>query len=85
MSGLLQALLEQTAELPQPDERKQTLSLVNMDAFLRCVCLFVYNRPAVKTHFSVGPASVSPDFSQWLSEVFKLLDYWFKKLRYNPR
>ena len=80
MSGLLQALLGQAVELPQPrlDERKQALSLVNMDAFWRYIPLFVYDRSVVTFHLTVRLESVGPDLSQRLGEVFSFLDYWFK-------
>jgi hypothetical protein len=80
VSGLFQALLGQAAKLPQPrlDERKQALSLVNMDAVGRNIPLFVHDRPVVKVHLSVGLESVGPDLSQRLGEVFSLLNNWFK-------
>ncbi len=80
MSGLFQALLGQAAELPQPwlDERKQTLSLVNVDAAGQNISLLVHDRSVVTLHLSVRLESVGPDLSQRLGEVFSLLDYWVK-------
>ena len=72
MSGLLQALLGQAAELPEPrlNERKQTLSLVNMDAVGRYIPLFVYDCSVVTLHLSVRLETVGPDLSQRLGEVW---------------
>jgi hypothetical protein len=80
VSGLLQALLGQAAELPQPrlDKRKEALSLVNMDALWRNVPLFVYDCSMVKIHPSVRLESVCPDLSQLLGEVFSLPNHWLK-------
>jgi len=77
MSGLFQALLGQAAKLPQPrlNERKQALSLVNVDAVRRYVSVFVYDCSVVKIHLSVGLESVGPDLSQRLGEVFSLLNH----------
>jgi hypothetical protein len=73
-------LLGQAAELPQPRlyERKQALSLVNMDSLWRYVRLFVHDRSVVTLHFSVSLESVGPELSQRLGKVFSLLNYWFK-------
>jgi len=80
VSGLLQALFGQAAELTQPrlDERKQALSLVNVDAVGRYVPFLMHDCSVVKIHLSVGLETVGPDLSQWLGEVFSLLNYWFK-------
>ena len=80
MSGLFQALLGQAAELPQPrlGDRKQTLSLVDVDAVRRYVPLFVDDCSVVTLHLSVRLESISPDLSQPLGEVFSLLNHWLK-------
>jgi len=80
VSGLFQALLGQAAELPQPrlNERKQALSLVNMDAVGRYVPLLVYDYSVIEVHFSVRLEAVGPDLSQQLGEVFSLLNHRFK-------
>lgn len=49
-----------------------------MEALWRYVPLLVDDRSVITLHFSVGLESVGPDLSQWLGEVFNLLDYWFK-------
>ena len=80
MSGLLQALLGQAAELPEPrlNERKQALSLIDVDAVRRYIPLFVYDRSVVTLHLSVRLKAVGPDLSQRLGEVFSLLDHRVK-------
>jgi len=80
MSGLFQALLGQATKLPQPrlDERKQALSLINMDALGRNIPLFVHDCSVVEVHLSVRLESVGPDLSQRLGEVFSLQYHRFK-------
>jgi hypothetical protein len=77
VSGLFQALLGQAAKLPQPrlDERKQALSLINVDTVRRYVSLLVDNRSMVTLHLSVGFEAVGPDLSQRLGEVFSFLNW----------
>jgi hypothetical protein len=80
VSGLFQALLGQAAELPQPrlDDRKQALSLVDVDSVGRYVSLFVDDCSVGPIHLSVRLESISPDLSQPLGEVFSLLNHWLK-------
>jgi hypothetical protein len=80
VSGLLQALLGQAAELPQPrlDDRKQALSLVDVDSVGRYIPLFVDDCSVVTLHLSVRLESIGPDLSQRLGEVFSLLNHWLK-------
>jgi hypothetical protein len=82
VSGLFQALLEQAAELPQPPlhERKQTLSLVDVDAVGRYVSLLVHDYSMVAVHLPVRLEAVCPDLSQRLGEVFSLLNHWIKTI-----
>jgi len=49
-----------------------------MDAFWRYIPLFVYDRLVITLHLSISLETLSPDLSQWLGEVFSLLNYWFK-------
>ncbi len=68
MSGLFQALFEQAAELPQPrlENRKQALSLVDVDSVGRYVSLLVDDCSVGPIHLSVRLESISPDLSQRL-------------------
>ena len=80
MSGLFQALFGQAAELPEPrlNERKQTLSLIDVDAVGRHIPIFVDNCSVVTIHLTVRLEAVYLDLSQQLGEVFSHLNHWLK-------
>ena len=80
MSGLSQAHLGQTAELPQPRlyNRKQALSLIAVDSVGRYVSLLVYDYSRSPIHLPVRLESIDPDLSQPLREVCSLLNHRLK-------
>ena len=60
------------------NERKQALSLIDVDAVRRYIPLFVYDCSVVTLHLSVRLEAVGPDLSQRLGEVFSLLNHRVK-------
>ncbi len=77
MSGLFQALLGQTAELPQPrmNHRPEALDVVNVDAVWRNIPLVVHHNSMIIVESPIRLQPIGPDLSQRLGEVFSFLDH----------